>query len=192
MNKFFLFLSLVIGISTQAQLTYGENEYAFNDYNVMVKLGVGLTPIEKHLKEDKDYATVSSTPTFSINVEGGFIDLGKGFVISRYIGVGARQTTIEINTSSPNVFNDKIQKSTEILVGVGVGLHKSFNSKFEIYSNIGASAGALKITKNDVDNIFDLKFRPSLGARYKFTDHIGVFAEGALGIENFRAGISFF
>lgn len=200
MKKLFLFLCLAIGISTQAQLTYegfedGDSEYAFNNRSLVVKLGAGITPNETFNFDG--YKSTAISPVLSIGLDNSWFDFGKGFILSRHATIGVRQMTIKKTELYPFEEDKKEYKNTQLVLNVGLGLHKSFSPKFEIYSNIAVSATAFNIS-NVGDTLYPdefkdaVKFRPSLGARYKFTKKIGIFAEGALGIENFRAGISFF
>lgn len=202
MKKIFLSLSLAIGIVSQAQLTYegfegGDTEYVFTKRTNNIKLGVGL-PSAKDTYKFADYKVKSQSLVFHFGIERGALDFGKGFVMGYGGGISIQQLTLEADESQriPGLLLYPTDNPSNIIFTgyLGAGLHKSFNDKFETYANFSVGANFLNIGDHFTENKFGdmIKFRPSLGLRYKFYKSLGVFAEVATGRENFRAGISFF
>lgn len=201
MRKIFILLSIVtMGISAKAQLDYdnyeeGDAEYLFTSRSTIVKLGVGQAPQANQIPYYSSYNLKSALPFFSINLERGAFNLGKGFVLGY---IGGIHYTQAIYTPNPDGFwigGDKEDIKTNYIGGsAGISLHKSFGEKFEVYSNAVLYVDfpiSEEIPENIPKKMNDL-IRPSLGIRYNILKNVGIFAEGSTGREQFRAGISFF
>lgn len=201
MKRIFILLSIVtMGISAKAQLDYdnyeeGDAEYLFTSRSTIVKLGVGQAPQANQIPYYSSYNLKSALPFFSINLERGAFNLGKGFVLGYVGGIHYTQAVYTPNIDSFWIGGDTEDIKTNYIGGsAGISLHKSFGEKFEVYSNAVLYVDfpiSEEIPENIPKKMNDL-IRPSLGIRYNILKNVGIFAEGSTGREQFRAGISFF
>lgn len=200
MKRIFILLSIVtMGISAKAQLDYdnyeeGDAEYLFTSRSTIVKLGVGQAPQANQIPYYSSYNLKSALPFFSINLERGAFNLGKGFVLGYIGGIHYTQAIYTLNPDSFWVGDAEDIKTNYIGGSAGISLHKSFGEKFEVYGNAVLYVDfplSGEIPESIPEKINDL-IRPSLGIRYNIFKNVGIFAEGSTGREQFRAGISFF
>jgi hypothetical protein len=95
---------------------------------------------------------------------------------------------------SPAFYADSATKKT---TSMGLGIFGSYHllnkERFELYTRLGAGYGNLKHVENKTDgtyswNLKGFYVRPSVGMRKYFGEHIGFFADLALGSYSFSAG----
>lgn len=202
MKHIFLLFALVLGVKSQAQLTYenfegGESEYLFTRRSTVIKLGVGMGA-NKNEFQFREYKTSSYSPSINLSFEKAFLDFGKGFVMGYGIGGSVAKITLEPDLSVripgyESTYRNDIVKNTLITGHLGLNLHKSFNEKLEVYvaGNFIASFNTGEIDdENAMENAW--KFRPAFGVRYKFYKELGIFAEAGTHRDYFRIGISLF
>lgn len=164
-------------------------EQSFAQDNNVVSLGVGFGG---NLYNLSGYSGVSRIPLISLGYERCII--GNLFNDKSSLGVGA---IIDYTSAKYNGSYGWGWKSSSTIIGAKGALHYAFVDKLDTYAGLilGYNIYSWKWTGDYTtggssgSGGFDWTFY--LGARYYFTDAIGVFAEVGAGYTLLKAGLAF-
>ncbi len=184
----------------------GDNEYIFTRRTGIVSLAVGVPGSLFALpsRTPKAYIVASKMPSIVLEFDRGLWDLHKGWVVS-YTGaleyvrnVTSLNEGVDLNAEQFKYeyhLKDADKKTIhEFDAYVGLGLHKSFSTKFEVYVKGGA---VLRFLSQENDELLQdddkkmIRFQGRVGGRYAFSKNLSVFAETGYMRDYARLGIAF-
>lgn len=213
MKKLFL-LSLVGALLSLFPLTAqvafenfedGDNEYLFTRRTTVMYLSVGVPGSIMSLssRTPEAYVVAGKIPSITLEFAQGLWDFHKGWVMSYTGGVEYVRNVTSLN-KGVDIKAEKFKYDYhlkdadnktfhEVDAFAGLGLHKSFSAKFEVYVK-----GYLTIQFLSQDN-YDLlrdkddffKIHGRVGARYAFSKSFSTFAETGYMRDYARLGVAF-
>lgn len=175
MKKFLLSALCALGLVGTAS---AQDVFAKGDQFVNVGIGVSAGKF------------TTSFPPLSVGYERSIVD---GLIENGSIGLGAEA---EYRGYKYTYFGGEVGRGHSFFIGPRASFHYQFVERLDTYAglSLGLYYHTSFIAGDKVTSEGNLAFRPidlHLGARYLFTDKLGVFAELGSGIATFKVGATF-